>query len=83
MIYLNFRGTYGNDGVLTRLPTSGAHLEKNIFFKKKKYVGNIDISYLSVLVRVLERLDQPEGLVNAATNGEVVHGDLGFKGYNY
>ena len=36
-----------------------------------------------MLIRVLERLDQPEGLVNAATNGEVVHGDLLLEFDNY
>ncbi len=33
-------------------------------------------NYLSVLVCVLEGLDEPEGLIDRAADGQVVHGDL-------
>ena len=33
-------------------------------------------AHLAVLVRVLERLHQPQGLVHGPAHGEVVHGDL-------
>jgi hypothetical protein len=61
------------DGLVTGGPVGRADLITLVDGSKNR---RTDRTYLAVLVGELESVDQTKGLVNAASNGEIVDGDL-------
>ena len=63
----------GLDCLVAGGPVGGADLSVLVSGPRTRHMEQ---TYLAVLVGELESIDQTEGLINAASNGEVIDGDL-------